>query len=320
MKLNLFFLMLAIGLANRLECQIVAQEKSRATSTNIATSSKEWADLERLLVWPHIGAPPPHGASKERLTQWRGEDRFFTATFAVIKSSWTEDPEMGAVWVRRQVERYDSLFLKVSGATGYGNVVLGDCLRRLSLSSLLTFLVRHPSEYAAVADLLGRSAALQVDSRAIQSMLVEELGVTPKGDVWRLADDKAELDSVFRACGTTTNEAFQRSPWAPMRVSDLMRNRDVAALLTRLVDADLVARVGLPGLFRFLSRGGRITDLSREDTRPFSAALGLDRFELQFKSLGINAVTAGRVLALVEAFRSEGNQMPSPLFTRMALE
>jgi len=270
------------------------------------------------LPWPHIGSPPPKGGSPAEADEWRNEAATFGQAFEAIRGSWTGDEVISPDDLRARVRQYEDLIKTVSGSSGYGNILLADCLRRLSLTLAAEYALGHPADNEAVGEVLRSGRVSLLDSEAVQGMLSEELRLGPPLGGWRLAEDRQQLDLVFRNQGTTYLKEVGRVFLATSSTSSLTNRRDVCALLIRLIDTEIMERVHLSGLVEFRRLGGRLEDLNANDARTFLRVMEHDRRKFQFSPAGINMLRGEHLLYLMEAFDPHGKSISA--FTKLALE
>src|SRR5580658_3044523 len=120
--------------------------------------------------WRHIGAPPSPGSPAARAENWGAERASFHEAFRVIKESWTGEAVDAPGELRSKVGQYEDLIRTVTDSGGYGNLVLADTLRRLSITLLTNYLLTYPAEHAAVADILAADRVRLLDSPAVAGM------------------------------------------------------------------------------------------------------------------------------------------------------
>lgn len=184
-----------------------------------------------------------------------------------------------------KVRQYEDLIGTIGQSSGYGNVLLLDCLRRLSLTMMLEYAVGHPSENEALAAMRkGRTRLL--DSPAVAAMLVEELNMSPPGGSWHLSENRQQIDFVFQSKASDFGAQSSRLLFGLSKTADLMRSRDVYGVLLRLIEVDAVECAHLPGFLQFRTLGGRMEDalkVARYDPPMESAML-----KFRFAPLGIN--------------------------------
>jgi hypothetical protein len=288
-----------------------AQEAARATPESLSQINH--------LPWPHIGAPPPDGAPQADLDRWRRESATFAEAFDAIKGSWTGDEVRTADDLRARVWQYEDLVRSVAGSGGYGNALLADCLRRLSLTLLVEYELGHPTENQVVGELLRSGRANLLDSAAVEGLLSEEFKLTPPLGGWKLVENRAQLDSIYRSQGTTYLRSTERMLLVPPTTSALMKQRDVCTLLFRMIATEGVERVNLPGLVEFHKLGGRPEDLANpNDTSAYLRLMGREMYRFKFPPLGITALSPTALVVLQEQFDPHGKVVKA--FTRLALE
>jgi hypothetical protein len=271
------------------------------------------------LPWPHIGAPPPKGAPQADVDRWRGESATFAETFEAIKGSWTDDEVRTADELRARVRQYEDLLRSVASSAGYGNALLADSLRRLSLTLLVEYELGHPAENRVVGEILNLDRVSLLDSAAVEGLLSEEFKLAPPLGGWKLVENRAQLDSIFRSQGTTTNRAGDRMLFGLPTTSAMVNQRDVYALLFRMIDTEGVERVNLPGLVEFHKRGGRPEDLANpNDTSAYLRVMGREEYRFKFAPLGITALSPTALVVLQEQFDPHGKVVKG--FTKLALE
>jgi hypothetical protein len=175
---------------------------------NSLTSPLALYDIGRALTWSHIGSPPSQRNPAARAEEWRRESASYRKAFDIIRSSWTGEDAKKPDDLRFKVRQYEDLVRTATESGGYGNILLADCLRRLSLALPVRYGLAHPSEYAAVGNILEQERVRLLDCGAIGDMLMEELRLAPPSGGWHLAESREELDLIFRSDGSSlTNEA-----------------------------------------------------------------------------------------------------------------
>ena len=270
------------------------------------------------LPWPHIGSPRAAGAPSAEVDQWRREAAAFGSAFEAIKGSWTGEDAGSADELRARVRQYEDLVRTVTSSPGYGNALLADCLRRLSLTLTVEFALAHPAENEAIGEILKSDRAALLDSIAVHGMLSEELKLPPPPGGWRLTDSRQDLDSVFQCNGTTYRKEMDRVFWSVPGTSALVTKCDVYALLFRIIGTEAVERVGLSGLVEFRRLGGRLEDLDPNDARTFMRVMERDMRKFRFPPAGISMLGGQHLLQLKEDFDPHGKR--GGAFAKLALE
>ncbi|SPF54455.1 hypothetical protein SBA4_640016 [Candidatus Sulfopaludibacter sp. SbA4] len=225
---------------------------------------------------------------------------------------------MSAGDLQFRVQQYEDLVQTISGSRGYGNVLLADCLRRLSLTLLIEYALAHPSENEAIAEILKPGRTRLLDSPAVGTMLAEELNLVPPREAWHLSKSREEIEQVFRATGSTYAKENGRILLGLPSTSTLANRRDVYGVLLRVLESDMLECVHLPGLIEFRRLGGRLEDLDPNDIRPYWRVMERDMRRFQFPPFGINMLRPGHLGSLVQGFDPHGKKLNT--FTRRALE
>jgi hypothetical protein len=269
--------------------------------------------------WPHIGSPPPNGGQASRGGSWSRESAVFAQSLDSIKQSWTGAEPTSAGDLKFQVQQYEDLVRTVSEASGYGNVILADCLRRLSVTLIANYALAHPSDNTTIDDLLKASRPSLLDSTAVSTMLDEDLDLSAPEGSWHLSANRDQIDLVLHASGSSERNEFGRALLrGPSTNAALMTRRDTAALLVRLIETEVVRCVHLPGLVQFRRLGGRVEDLNPNDARPYMHLMEHDLYRFQFPPLGITVLGQEYIGELVARFGP--NAKKPNAFTKRALE
>jgi len=270
------------------------------------------------LPWPRIGSPPAEGGRPADASQWRQEAAAFGHAFEAIRGSWTGEEVMSIADLRGRVRQYEDLIATVTGSPGYGNALLADCLRRLSLTLMVEYALGHPAENDAIGELLRTDRVRLLDCDTVQGMLSEELKIDRPPGGWRIVESRQQFDSLFQGGGTTYGKEMRRVFWAVPGTSALINKRDVYALLIRIVETETLERVELSGLIEFRRLGGRLEDLDGNDVRPFLRVMEHDRRRFQFLPAGINMLRQEHLGQLRDEFDPQGKKVNG--FTKRALE
>lgn len=282
----------------------VAQEPGKSPSSAPAKATLH--DIGRAIPSFRIGSPPSPESPAARVEQWQREIAAYNRAFEIVKESWTGEPAENADELRFRVGQYEDLIQAVTQSGGYGNLALADTSRRLSLFLLISYAVAHPSEYAAVGDLLGKERVRLLECQATGDMVTEELKLAAPSGKWHLSDGRDELDLVYRADGSRAHEEGGRSLLHMPVESKLMSKRDISGLLHRLVADEMVERLSLAALVEFLKRGGSLTDL-----KSFYRVMGKETIRFQFPPLGIREANLAYLDLLIEGVREfEGKPVP----------
>jgi hypothetical protein len=225
---------------------------------------------------------------------------------------------MSANELQVKVQQYEDLIRTIAASAGYGNALLADCLRRLSLTLTVEFALAHPAENEAVSALLKQDRVSLLDCEAVQGLLAEDLKLVPPAGGWRLSQNREELELVFRSNGSTYSREMRRVFLGLPTNAALMNRRDVYALLLRLIETETVERVHLPGLIEFRRLGGRLEDLQPNDVGPYWRVMEHDMRRFQFAPMGINMLRQEHLGEIIEDFDPLGKKLNT--FTRRALE
>jgi hypothetical protein len=262
--------------------------------------------IGRGLPWSRIGSPPSQQALASRAEQWRQESAAYNKAFSLLKQSWTAEAVERPGDLRLRVRQYEDLIRTVTDAGGYGNLVLGDTGRRLSLGLLSHYAVTHPSEYATIGDLLEDVRIRLLDCPATSDMIADELGLSPPSGSWRLSEKKEELTLIFGNDGSSFRSAGGSALLGLLSPSKMMGKRDVSALLYRLIEDEMLARCILPALVEFLKRGGSLANLES-----FNKLMDDQRTRYAYPPLGEPGILGGNIQALVDVVRKlNGKALP----------
>lgn len=250
MRTNIFLV-----LSSMLVCRVGIGQDAPITA-NDAQSRAALHEIGRGVPWLRIGSPPSQPSLASRAGQWRQESAAYARVFGLLKQSWTGEAVDNPGDLRFRVRQYEDLIRTVTDAGGYGNLVLADSARRLSLGMIGRYAVTHPSEYATIGDLLADVRVRLLDCPATSDMIADELGLAAPSGSWRLSEKQEELHLVFRGDGKSPREASGRSLLGALTPSVMMDKRDVSGLLFQLALDEMLARAILPALVEFLKRGG----------------------------------------------------------------
>jgi len=240
--------------------------------------------------------------------QWRLESASFREAFDLIKQSWTGEAVDTPGELRTKVGQYEDLIRTVTDSGGYGNLVLADCLRRLSLGLLGRYVTAYPLEYPAVAEILEANRVRLLDCPAVGDMLTEELKVAQPSAGWHLSESQKELELIFIAGGSSLHEAGLGILVSWPGPSTLIAKRNVTGLLARMMATESIERMVLAGLLEFLKQGGTIADLGS-----FERIMAKEKSRFRFAPLGASDATirAPYIAALLKAYQPwEGKAMP----------
>jgi hypothetical protein len=241
-----------------------------------------------------------------RAGQWRQESAAYNRAFSLLKQSWTGEAVENPGDLRLQVRQYEDLIRTVTDAGGYGNLVLADSARRLSLGMIGRYAATHPSEYATIGDLLADVRIRLLDCPATSDMIADELGLAPPSGSWRLSEKQEELRLVFRSDGSSFREAGGRSLLGALAPSTMIGKRDVSGLLSRLMEDEMMARAILPALVEFLKRGGSLANLES-----FGTVMEDQGTRFAFPPLGEQRIYSDNIRELVNGFRKwNGRTVP----------
>jgi hypothetical protein len=225
-----------------------------------------------------------------------------------LKRSWTGEAPANPSDLRLRVGEYEDLLKIAMSSGGYGNLVLADCLRRLSITLLSDYLLARPAEHSVVAGILAARRVRLLDASALREMLTEELNLQPLDGQWRLSEKKGDLEEVFGASGSTYRDAIGRMLLGRPTVSSMMTRRDINGLLIRLMEDESAERVSLAGFAEFLNQGGRFEDIRLDDVRPFLQVMEKERRRFQFPPMGINMLRVEQLDLMLRSFQARGGK------------
>ena len=249
MKINVF-----LALSSMLVCRVgFGQDAPSAASDSQSLTALH--EIGRGVPWSRVGSPPSQQALASRAGQWRQESAAYAKAFSLLKQSWTGEAVDNPSDLRFRVRPYEDFIRTVTDAGGYGNLVLADSARRLSLGMIGRYAVSHPSEYATIGDLLADVRVHLLDCAATSDMIADELGLAAPSGSWHLSEKQEELRLVFRSDGSSLREAGGRSLLGALAPSTMIGKRDVSGLLSRLMEDEMMARAILPALVEFLKGG-----------------------------------------------------------------
>lgn len=270
------------------------------------------------LPWPHIGSPPRDGAPPAELSRWRQEAATFEQAFGAIRGSWTGEGATSADELRARVRQYEDFVRTVAGSPGYGNALLADCLRRLSLTLTVEYALGHPAENETIGEILKSDRVALLDCDAVHGMLSEELKLVPPPGGWRLADNWQHWESVFQESGTTIRKETGRMILAIPDTSALVAKCDVYSVLIRIMETEAVERMELAGLVEFRRLGGRLEDLQPNDVGPFLRVMEGESRKFHFAPTGDHMLGQQHLANLMKRFNPHGER--GAAFTKLALQ
>ena len=300
MRINVFLV-----LSSMLFCHVgFGQDPPSAVSDSQSLAALH--EIGRGVPWSRVGSPPSQQVAASRTEHWRQESAAYNKAFSLLKQSWTVEAVESPSDLRFRVRQYEDLIRTVTEAGGYGNLVLADTARRLSLGLLSHYAVTHPSEYTAIGDLLADVRIRLLDCPATSDMIADELGLAPPSGSWHLSEKKEELTLIFGRDGSSFRSAGGSALLGLLSPSKMMSKRDVSALLYRLTEAEMLARCILPALVEFLKRGGSLANLES-----FNKVMEDQRTRYAFPPLGEPGILGGNIQALVDVVRKlSGKALP----------
>jgi hypothetical protein len=266
------------------------------------------SDIGGAMPWHHIGAPLSPESAAPRVAQWQAEVAYFREAFEAIRQTWTGEAVDSPGELRSKVGRYEDLVRTVTDSGGYGNLLLADTLRRLSVGLLVRYVMAHPSDYAVVGEILETNRVRLLDCAAVGNMLTEELKLAPPSGQWHLSESQKELELIFIADGSSLHEAGLGMLVGGPGPSSLIAKRDITALLSRLMATESTERMVLAGFLEFLKQGGTVADLGS-----FEHIMAKEKSRFQFPPLGVSDATirVGYIAALLKAYQPwEGRAVP----------
>ena len=301
MRINVF-----LFLSSMLLCHVgFGQDAPSAVSDSQSLAALH--QIGRGLPWSRIGSPPSQQALASRAEQWRQESAAYNKAFSLLKQSWTGEAVDNPSDLRFRVRQYEDFIRTVTDAGGYGNLVLADSARRLSLGMISRYAVTHPSDYATIEDLLADVRIRLLDCPATSDMIADELGLAPPSGSWRLSERKEELTLIFGNYGSSFRSAGGSALLGLLSPSKMMGKRDVSALLYRFVEDEMTARCILPALVEFLKRGGSLANVLES----FNTMMEDQGTRFAFPPLGERRIFGDNIQALVNLVRKwNGKAMP----------
>jgi hypothetical protein len=243
------------------------------------------SDIGNRVPWHHIGAPPDAGSPTPRLKEWPVERADFNMAPALTEQSWTGEAPGTPGELRSKVWKYEDLLRAVTDSGGYGNLILGDTARRLSVALMARYIVAHPSDYAVVDDILRADRVRLLDCAAFAEMLESELKLAPPSGRWHLSENWDELTLVVATDGSTVHNLSRGMPSIRPGPSELATRRQITVLLSRIIYEEGLERATFAGLIEFLKRGGSLSDL-----HSFDRIMGKDRGQFRYVPFGKDAV------------------------------
>jgi hypothetical protein len=291
MKISVF-----LALSTMMVCRLgLGQDALSASHSQSRTALHE---IGRGVPWSRIGSPPSQQAMASRAGQWRQESAAYARAFSLLKQSWTGEMLDNTSDLRFLVRQYEDFIRTVTDAGGYGNLVLADSARRLTLGMIGRYAVTHPSEYAAIGDVLVDVRVRLLDCPATHHMIADELGLAVPSGSWHLSERQEELRLIFRNDGSDFHSAGGRSLLGSLTPSTMMGKRDITGLLQRLMEDEMLARAILPALVEFLKRGG-----SLEKLESFNTVMQDQGTRFAFPPLGERRIFGDNIQGLVNLFR-----------------
>jgi hypothetical protein len=164
-------------------------------------------DLSHLNGWQHLGSPPQPRSSPLRIEQWHRDGAQIRGALRSLRAGWSEELPQSSSEFRARVWQLEDVSRSVSDAGGYGNLLLAEAARRLSLALVAGYAVRHGADHEVVGDLLSTSRRVRLlDCPAVSEMLKDELELTPPSGGWRLSESWDHLKVVLAADGSTPRD------------------------------------------------------------------------------------------------------------------
>lgn len=196
------------------------------------------------------------------------------------------------------IRRSREVSAKFRSAGGYLNAVLGDAVFRIAVADLATLAVREPLRAKEVESYL-KTLGSPWTPEEVDRLLREFIGAGAASEIMKGKDDEFMLRLSRRFGG--------REPWgAEARSSALIAEELPADLVYRMMETDYVATCALPGMVTYLSRGGRLDELTDRDRSRFDKVMGAESVGFSFMKLGMAGLTGGDVMSLAKDFGESG--------------
>lgn len=186
-------------------------------------------------------------------------------------------------------------------AGGYTNVLLADSSYRIAVGNLTLHVLRHPSDFAPSSDLLNELRFQSLSTTTAGTLIQEGLGNPDAVRILERAGIGEVLVTSFQLCGVTSKQVIW-SLGEKGTTSAMLKTQQTALLILRLASADLVAAYSLPGLLRFLGRGGALKDMESDNIDAYYRVMGPVTRDFSFPPMGLKELTAMRLRSLIDEF------------------
>jgi hypothetical protein len=168
------------------------------------------------------------------------------------------------------VKVYSSLSHALLNSGGYINLCLADSLNRLALARLSRLVVENPAVAKQVGVYLDEVDCASFSTDGFIQMIRSEPAQKLKlgTDLSKIDKEKAEIQ-ILDALGTDPGSVLENFSNGLAGTTSLIKNVQVALLLERMIQADVLYAVDLKAFVTFLQLGGTLENLDPRDIRPF---------------------------------------------------
>lgn len=201
----------------------------------------------------------------------------------------------------REIDTLATIADKLRGAGGYGNLVVADSIDRLLVFRLSGWIIAHPGEVSVTKAMVERLASTELDPKETLLRLVDEDSYLDerRADITKI-DSGKHIFIGLAPIGLEMSDVMSLIQTKNSHTNSLLEKPSAVALVVRMTETAAMRKVHLPGLVRFLERGGQFEELSYADVRAFESRMRGETATFRFPPLGIKRLTEQHLLTLLE--------------------
>jgi len=283
----------------------VASQDGKKITQNLASESLEQFVTENSTnsSWPKLTSDVPRETSSSNEPQ--------SSELGVLLlhkiSSYEEMTGHDKATSLKAAILYSALSSILEQSGGYINLCLADAVNRLTISRISELIVEKPQDDHEVATGVNALASTRFPAQVFLDAIHDEpsLKITPGVDLSSI-DEKTLRDRVNRAVGADEGYVLQQYANGQETTSRLIGNVNMAVLLHRMGQTEVMGTVELAGLAEFYKLGGHLVDISLIDNRPFKAIMKGKEINYKSEIMHVNKVTGTAILEMQREIKDHG--------------
>jgi len=210
-----------------------------------------------------------------------------------------------AAETRANTEAYLQIASTLSKAGGYSNLLLADSIYRLVIYRAAQGLTISGGDVEKARSLIEKLLVPSVDIKGTLLLFLKDDALL--NEQVEKIKDIAPSENIYSVSQRLLSKN-EPHDFAALSFSDLLENPSGLSLTLRMAQTEVLVKIGLKSLSKFIQNGGMRSELDPSDITRFTERMGGTQHDYRYLPLGIRRLSVGHPLMVINIAEDQNAQ------------